>query len=108
MARSLEDTRRQASCDHRLADLIKQRVYALALGHEDWNDHGELRHGLALQTAAGRLEVLASPSTLCRLEQRAGRETAGAIYEVLFEQFVAAHAKPPRRLSFGVRMTVRW
>ena len=61
VARSLEDSRRQASCDHRLVDLLRQRVYALALGHEDLNDHGELRHDPALQTAAGRLEALASP-----------------------------------------------
>ena len=37
-----EDSRRQASCDHRLVDLLRQRVYALTLGHEDLNDHGEL------------------------------------------------------------------
>ena len=55
VARSLEDSRRQASCDHRLVDLLRQRVYALVLGHEDLNDHGELRHDLALQTAAGPL-----------------------------------------------------
>ena len=77
---------------------MKQRVYALALGHEDLNDHGELRHDLALQTATSRVETLASPSTLCRLEQRADRDTAWAIHEVLFEQFVTAHPKPPRRL----------
>ena len=90
--------RRQASCGHSVADLVRQRVYALALGHEDLNDHGELRHDLALQTATSRVETLASPSTLCRLEQRADRDTAWAIHEVLFEQFIAAHPKPPRRL----------
>ena len=76
----------------------KVSLYALALGHEDLNDHRELRHDLALQTAANRVESLASPSTLCRLEQRADRDTAWAIHEVLFEQFVAAHPVPPRRL----------
>ena len=34
-----------------MVDLLRQRVYALALGHEDLNDHGELRHDPALQTA---------------------------------------------------------
>ena len=98
VARSLEDGRRQASCDHSLGDLLRQRIYALALGYEDLNDHGELRHDPALQTASGRMESLASPSTLCRLEQRASRETAVAIHRVLFDQFVAAHPTPPRRL----------
>ena len=98
VAGCLDDSRRQASCGHRLSELLSQRVYALALGHEDLNDHRELRHDLALQTATNRVETLASPSTLCRLEQRADRETAWAIHEVLFEQFVAAHPVPPRRL----------
>ena len=98
VARSLTDSRRQASCGHRLESLLKQRIYALALGYEDLNDHCELRHDLALQTAAGRVQSLASPSTLCRLERRADRKTAVAIHKVLFEQFVSAHPKPPRRL----------
>ena len=97
-ARRLDDRRRRASCGHGLADLLRQRIYALALGHEDLNDHGELRHDAALQTAAGRVDALASPSTLCRLEGRADRRTAWALHEVLFEQFVAAHPVPPRRL----------
>ena len=98
VAGCLDDSRRQASCEHSLPELLSQRIYALALGHEDLNDHGELRHDLALQTATNRVEALASPSTLCRLEQRADRDTAWAIHEVLFEQFVAAHPRPPRRL----------
>ena len=40
--------------------LLRQRVYALALGYEDVNDHAALRHDLALQTAAGRDRALAS------------------------------------------------
>ena len=52
--RKLGVLRRFASCfdDHRDPDLIEhtvlellsQRVYALALGYEDLNDHDELRH----------------------------------------------------------------
>ena len=98
VAGCLKDSRRQASCEHSLGELLGQRIYALALGHEDLNDHGELRHDLALQTATNRVETLASASTLCRLEQRADRETAWAIHQVLFKQFVAAHPRPPRRL----------
>lgn len=88
VAQALADTPRKASCDHSLAELLRQRVYALALGYEDLNDHNELRHDLALQTATSRVETLASPSTLCRLEQRSDRDTAVAVHEVLFQQFV--------------------
>ena len=98
VARALADTRRQASCSHSLLELIKQRVYALALGYEDLNDHGELRHDLALQTATSRVETLASPATLCRLEQRSDRGAAVAIHEILFQQFIKAHDRPPKRL----------
>ena len=89
-AKATGDDRRRASCGHGLADLVRQRVYALALGHEDLNDHLALRHDAALQTAVSRVEPLASPSTPCRLEGRADRKTAAALHEVLFEQFVKA------------------
>lgn len=98
VARALQDPRRKASCDHSQEELLQQRIYGLALGYEDLNDHGELRHDLALQTATSRVDTLASPSTLCRLEQRANKESAWAIHQVLFDQFVAAHKRPPRRL----------
>ena len=98
ISRVLNDERRQASCDHSLLELIRQRIYGLALGYEDLNDHQELRHDLALQTATSRVETLASPSTLCRLEQRSDRDSAVDIHKVLFDQFVQAHDRPPKRL----------
>lgn len=67
VASAMADSRRQASCDHSLLELLRQRVYALALGYEDLNDHHGLRNDLALQTVTSRVETLASPSTLCRL-----------------------------------------
>jgi hypothetical protein len=44
------------------------------------------------------VETLASPATLCRLEQRADRESAVAIQAILFQQFIEAYYRPPRRL----------
>lgn len=98
VARRLDDPRRDASCRHGLPEMLRQRVYALALGEEDLNDHSELRHDLALRAAVGRDSGLASPSTLCRMERRADRAAAVAIHRELFEQFVAAHPVAPRRL----------
>ena len=51
--RLLNDSRRQASCEHSQIELLRQRIYALALGYEDLNDHETLRTDVALQTAAG-------------------------------------------------------
>lgn len=94
----LSDPRRKKSCEHDLTSLLRQRVYALALGYEDVNDHDPLRHDLALQTAIEKDSVLASASTLCRLENRADRETAWAIHQVLVDQFIKSFKRPPGKL----------
>ncbi len=57
-----------------------------------------MRHDLALQTAASRVEALASPSTLCRFEQRFDRQAAVALHHVLLDQFIQAHPRPPKRV----------
>ncbi len=98
VAKAVEDPRRRASCTHDLASLIRQRLYGLALGYEDLNDHHALRHDLAWQTAVGRDETLASSSTLCRWENRADRATAGRLHEILVEQFIASFGRAPKRL----------
>ena len=76
MAGVLDDPRRQASCLHDAVSLLRQRLYALALGYEDLNDHQSLRADVAIQTAVDRDTVLASSATLCRWENRADREAA--------------------------------
>ena len=94
----LEEPRRRASCAHDSVSLLQQRVYGLALGYEDLNDHETLRRDLAIQTALDRTEVLASSSTLCRWENRADRETAWRIHEVIVEQFIASNKRRPKKL----------
>ena len=77
---------------------LRQRIYGLALGYEDLNDHQILRHDGAIQTAVGVLNPLASPSTLHRLEQRHDKQSAVALHEVLLQQFIASFTKAPREL----------
>ncbi|MFQ5959386.1 MAG: IS1380 family transposase [Alphaproteobacteria bacterium] len=98
VAAALGDRRRTASCRHSLVSLLRQRIYGLALGYEDLNDHETLRADPALQTAAERDAPLASPATLCRFENRADRQAAWAIHAVLVEQFIASHRSPPEEL----------
>ncbi len=98
IAQILDDPRRQASCEHNNLSLLRQRVYALALGYEDLNDHESLRLDLAIQTALERDEELASASTLCRWENRADRQTAVDMHKVLIEQFIASFKKAPKKL----------
>ncbi len=95
---ALKDPRRQASCDHQLLGLVRQRLYALALGYEDLNDHEGLRQDIALQTAVERDQVLASAPTLCRFENRSDRETAVRLHEVLVAQFIGSFKRAPKKL----------
>ena len=94
----LPDPRDPALITHRQVDLLRQRIYGLALGYEDLNDHDTLRRDLAWQTALERTEDLASDSTLCRLEQRANRNAAVAFYKILLEKFIASFKQAPTEL----------
>ena len=82
--------------------MLAQRIVAIALGYEDLNDHQALRRDPALQLAAGKdpdqASPLASPPTLCRLENRVDRKALVKVAEVLVDQFVASHLAPPEHL----------
>ncbi len=97
-ARMLADPRRQASCDHDRLSMLRQRVYGLALGYEDLNDHDALRGDPAIQTSVDKDTALASAPTLCRWENRADRSAAVAFHELLVEQFIASFDQPPTEL----------
>jgi hypothetical protein len=96
--RILPERRNPLLIQHSQESLLRQRIYGLALGYEDLNDHDSLRHDVLWQTATDRTEELGSCATLCRLENRAGRKEAWLIHQVLFEQFVGSFAAPPREL----------
>jgi Transposase DDE domain group 1 len=65
------DTRDPQRIEHGLSEMLAQRIYGLALGYEDLNDHEELRRDPLLGLLAGKHELaepLAGKSTLNRLE----------------------------------------
>lgn len=96
--RVLADPRHPLYIEHEQVDLLRQRIYGLALGYEDLNDHATLRRDLAWQTALERDEELASSPTLCRLENRMNRSAAWAFHRVLVEQFIASFSAAPTEL----------
>ena len=104
-AQALGDERRSASVAHSLRSMLAQRIYALCLGWSDVCDHNVLRNDLVMQTAVGRAEPLASGPTLSRLETGATPAHAAALHEVLMQQFIASHAKPPKELVLDVDAT---
>ena len=100
--KAIPDPRNPLFVVHDQRVMIAQRVIAVALGYEDLNDHQQLRVDPGLQVAVGKTpeegSTLASPPTLCRLENRLDRKALVKIAEVLVDQFVAAHATPPTHL----------
>ena len=122
--------RQFAACftDHRNADLIEhtveelvaQRVYGLALGYEDLNDHEELRNdpllAVLVEKAHPGEQALAGKSTLNRLELT--RETAsskerykkivldhGAVDGLLVDLFLEAHQEAPKEIILDLDAT---
>lgn len=102
VAKVMSDARDPARITHDFRALIAQRIYAQCQGWEDLNDHTTLRHDLALQTAVGTTEALASAPTLCRLENRATRAQALALHGVLIDQFIASHKTAPEELVLDI------
>src|SRR6516165_10277362 len=94
---------------HDQKEMLAQRIIAIALGYEDLNDHQTLRNDPALQVAAGKVpdeEIsLASPPTLCRMENRIQRKTLIGIASVLVDQFIASQAQPPEHLTLDFDAT---
>jgi hypothetical protein len=98
LAALLPEARAAEKIEHGQKALLRQRIYSLCAGYEDLNDQLSLRHDAALQTAVEEDKDLASASTLCRWENRAGRRAAWAMHEVLIEQFIASFKEAPAEL----------
>lgn len=94
----LPDPRNPLVLIHPQLSLLRQRIYGLAMGYEDLNDHTTLRTDPAWQTALERDETLASSPTLCRLENRVNRKAVVAFHQVLIDRFIASFKTPPSEL----------
>jgi hypothetical protein len=110
------DGRDPARVQHSVAEMLSQRVSALALGYEDLNDHEQLRQDPVLKLLAGQADLeqpLAGKSTLNRLELGTGANTRykkvtfwkHSIDELLVEVFVEAHAVAPKEIVLDIDTT---
>lgn len=104
-AKCLPDPRDQNLVTHSWVSLFRQRIYAIAAGFSDLNDHQQLRLDAALQSAVGVLDPMGSAPTLCRLEAAAAQLDPSAARRVVFdmhrlilERFIASFDEPPRSL----------
>ena len=130
LATCFEDRREPTRIEHSVEDLLRQRLYGLALGYEDLNDHEQLRSDVLLAAVVGKTDptgdqrsrlqdrgrALAGKSTLNRLEWGAVAKDVEerywrigmrpqAIDELLVELFLEAHSTPPRSIVLDLDAT---
>jgi Transposase DDE domain group 1 len=98
----IPDPRNPALLVHQQVTMLRQRIFAIAMGYEDGNDHQTLRDDPLMQLLTERGidpdQPLASPPTLCRLENRILRRTLADIAAVFVEVFIQSHPTPPKEL----------
>jgi hypothetical protein len=119
-AACFHDERRRDLIEHEVATLVGQRVFAIALGHEDLNDHDELRHDPMMAMLAGKLVArrtdcapVAGKSTLNRLELSKLEPTRYhkishnpmAIRNVFVDVFLEAQARAPKQIILDLDAT---
>ena len=114
------DRRRPEQVEHSVSTLVGQRIFGIALGYEDLNDHDELRHDPVMAMLAGKLEArrancapVAGKSTLNRLElsreqatryHKIAHDTA-AIEGLFVTLFLEAHQTAPREIILDLDAT---
>lgn len=105
VAKALPDPRNSLFTQHGIEQMLRQRVYGIALGYEDLNDQDTLRKDLAIQTAVDQSKPLASSPTLSRFENRADRQVAVDIHKEMVETFIKSFKTPPKELTLDFDAT---
>src|SRR6204780_3079947 len=120
LAGCFHDARDGRYIEHTVATLVGQRVFGIALGYEDLNDHDDLRHDPLMSVLAGKLEAwrsdcapVAGKSTLNGLELSGATPTkyrkiaheATRIEGLFVDLFLEAHAKAPKQITLDLDAT---
>lgn len=116
MAECFLDGRNPDLIEHTILEMLSQRVYGLALGYEDLNDHEQLRTDPVFGILAGRSDVeepLAGKSTLNRMELGTGAKDRykkitfwkPAMDELLVTMFLESHRSAPSEIVLDVDTT---
>lgn len=119
LAACFDDFRSPWLTQHSVEQMLAQRIYGLALGYEDLNDHDRLRHDPLMSLLAGKREpdqLLASKSTLCRLERTTAegaaqdrykrvRYNAAAIDQLLLDVLLESQPEAPEQIVLDLDVT---
>ena len=104
LAATVPDARASARVTHSVADLVAQRVFAIACGHPDGNDGDRLADDPIHKLLLGRDPIdggrLASQPTISRFEHTAAPRMLLAMSHALADTVIARH----RRRRRGVRV----
>ena len=102
MADCVPDPREPSMIEHDQRTMLAQRVLGIGCGWEDLIDHHGLRVDPLMQAASERgvdeTRPLASPATLCRLENRVDRSACVELSKLLVELFIESFDTPPEEL----------
>jgi hypothetical protein len=109
------DGRNQALVEHSVTEMLAQRIYGLALGYEDLNDHEQLRRDPVFGILAGKEDLnepLAGKSTLNRMELGTGINDRykkitfwkEGVDELLVNVFIESHEKVPTEIVLDMDM----
>jgi hypothetical protein len=115
LASCFSDRRNPEQVEHQLSEMLAQRIYGLALGYEDLNDHEQLRRDPLFAVLSGKRkleEPLAGKSTLNRLElsgrtaryHKIGYSTE-AIDELLGKLYIESHSRAPDQIVLDLDAT---
>lgn len=110
------DGRDPRRVEHSIEEMLSQRIYGLALGYEDLNDHEQLRTDPLFGVLAGRRDLdqpLAGKSTLNRLELGDGAPDRykkitfwkDGVDELLVNMFLEAHQQTPAQVVLDIDTT---
>lgn len=105
VAAVIPDKRNKAYVSHSVLTMLQQRVFGIALGYEDLNDHTTLRNDWAFQTGVNSDSVLASAPTLCRFENQTTRQIAVDIHKIMVDHFIASTKEVPDELTLDFDAT---
>lgn len=98
VAALVKDTRQSGKVVHEVQTMIRQRVYGMCSGNGDLNDFDQLRNDPLWQTACDVDRPFGGKSTLCRFENKADRQLAVGVHNVLLENFIGSFKKAPQRI----------
>ena len=110
------DGRNQNQVEHSIQEMLSQRIYGLALGYEDLNDHEQLRNDPVFGILAGREQLeepLAGKSTLNRMELGAGVKDRykkitfwkEAVDELMVNVFLESYEQAPQQIVLDIDTT---